>query len=260
MVESRGAIYVGVPGDEQYGSITCAVEVKHPSGRDLYAMSCQHVLSATLDPRAEEIRSGVRVSPVMSARPQVRVRHVASSSEYGGRVRADGKPSFDVQLARVMDREWLKGALTTLRLSESQPFIPDRSTLEYIGARNGFEILVPQNHPKYIATQRSSLAANFRVCKSETLAISYTFSGASISVRHWLLGELRVLGGVTTEPGDSGSAVIARDADNACVLVGMHIAGDVRTGLAYFIPAFQLFKPINYWNLPFGASMKPVNP
>lgn len=258
---SRTGVYVAAPGAEQYGSIACAVSYAHAGKTDLYAMSCQHVFSPTIAPDGVDLASGILVSPVMSPDPQKFVEEVATTSRYGGRMPTDGIGGFDVQLAKVTKRQWLKSSLAELRLSKSRPFARSEAEFNQLVAGQNLEILVPYNHPDFFETRTASLTALFQSFTSHTLSLPYSFTGGrSVPVHHWLLLELRVLE-APTRPGDSGCPVIARDRkDGSCILVGMLIAGDPSTSLSYAIPAWQLLERVNYPNLPFGASLKLVDP
>jgi hypothetical protein len=255
-------VFAGVPNDGEYGSITCAVSVRSALGTKTYVMSCQHVFSPDRDGNDTRIQSGSRVAPVVSRKdPQPELRNVATTAPYGGRLRVDGLPSFDVQLAEVSDTAWLGKALEDLPLSGSTPYVSSRSALDEVRGRN-FEILVPANHRCFIGRPRFSISAQFSAIVDESVDLDYDFyhPPRHADVHHLRLIQLTVLDPESTIRGDSGSPVIVRNVGGSYTLVGMHIAGTPGTKLTYAIPAWQLFDPAQYWNLPAGATLRPVNP
>ena len=77
---------------------------------------------------------------------------------------------------------------------------------------------------------------------------------------HRQLIEFNVLGAHRPLAGDSGCAVLLYLGDGTCRLVGLFIASADSEPLAYAIPAWHLFDATRYWNLPSGATLRPVNP
>jgi hypothetical protein len=267
--QSEGGIYADEPDFGEYGSVTVAVEVKSNDTSRLYLLSCQHVLSPQVEVGTGSMSAGAHVIPVVSSDPLLRGQPTASAGSVGrsvaigGEIRADGSPSFDVQFAAVTNRSWLKTALKDLNLSSQTPFVTSRSTLDQIALHNNFELLVPENHPRWLGKHRSPVIAAFSAYIPPSFGISYDAringNRRKILVHHWTLVELRVLGTSAPERGDSGSPVVAYFSDGTATLVGMHIAASDDDVHTYLIPAWQLFDRVNYWRLPAGASLRPLH-
>ena len=104
------------------------------------------------------------------------------------------------------------------------------------------------------------MQAELDLLTSTPLAIQYRLrfgaSNTTLNVYHRELIRMRVRGGKAPIEGDSGCPVVARREGNAFTLVGMFIAS--HEGDAYVIPAWDLFDPDQYWNLPDKAVIRPV--
>ena len=268
MSHSASAVYAHDGSIGEYGSATIALQIVGPVSAGEYLLSCQHVLSPEVPIDTGKMLSGIEVFPVTvptqnGPQPAPTSGPVARSVAYGGRIVDGALPSFDVQLAKILDRPWLKGALQDLTLSIKRPFVTDRAMLDRIAQDSNFEILVPPNHPHWIGKHRRPVVGALATYTNPSLGITYQarINGVTkeILVHHWMLAELRIIGTSMPEAGDSGSAVVASVEEDGVTLIGMHIAAHPTEPHSYLIPAWQLFDRANYWKLPQNAVVRPVN-
>jgi hypothetical protein len=124
------------------------------------------------------------------------------------------------------------------------------------------DLAVPSNHPDRPGVPRPRMLCEFSRWQDDTLSIPYPSWQGGQQVEcdafHEQLVELKVLGQDWPLGGDSGCALLIYRGDGTCTLAGMFIAG--ADDHAYAIPAWHLFRPARYWNLPAGARLRPVNP
>ena len=163
---------------------------------------------------------------------------------------------FDAQCAAVADSDWFDSAYAGWQLSATDPFLTSPAALDRLAPHTLFRILVPDNHPAAGGAARPPVLAQFRAMAGAETDIAYQVrrSGQRFEVplHH---AELIVLqlqaNGPPTLSGDSGSAVLAVQADGSNVFVGMHIAA--AQGLSFVLPAWQLFDPARWSTLPAGT-------
>jgi hypothetical protein len=220
-------------------------------------MSAHHVFSPFPDVDMRMPRSG---SPVSRLAPEGE-RPFATSSGWGGAMRADGQPSFDVQFAKVSDWTAAGAALSGLKLSADLPYAGSAAQVMVLGKTASFEILVPADNPGWQGPQRPAA----RAALDAILPDSYGFDCAvrengAVVERHLVfrrLVRMRLLASAgQLLPGDSGSAVVARRADGTHTLIGLFIASG--NDYAYAVPAWQLFDTSCYARLPSDGRIVPV--
>ncbi len=255
-------IDVHVPSFKDIGNVTCAAYLKSDGGEKLVALSCQHVLSP--------VRQLADTAPIEGAEILVNdgsAIGLGRSTGFGGRLRTDGLPSFDVQLGRVDDRTALAAALNGLNLTPGREILKSENEFNSIANSANFEILVsPHNRPSATdPLRRTPLRAAFlRYAPTDVQGIAYTFfdneNECELPVNHRRLIMFKLLNGGETIHGDSGSAIVVRNADGRQTLAGMHIAGGNERDYfySYVIPAWLLFNPYQYSRLPSGASLRPA--
>ena len=185
----------------------------------------------------------------------------AKSTLFGGRLRLDGQPSFDVQFADVSDWAVPKELFKGLILSAEVPYVEGVAELEQLG-RSAFEILVPPNNPNWPSNGhvRPAMLARFRMIMPTSFGLNYPVRVNGLVtielLNLWQLIRLAILGNNVVLGGDSGSAVVAMRSDGTYTLIGMLIAS--RDEFAYAIPAWQLFNPAYYAKLPKDSSILKV--
>jgi len=233
------------------GTLTCWVRIHSLSGGapQRLGLSAMHVLSPV--PRLPLPAEGAGFS-AMGAPPVVR----GSSLRWGGQMNLDTGQAFDAQCADVADSSWLDSAYAGWQLSATDPFLTSPAALDRLAPHTLFRILVPDNHPAAGGVARPPVLAQFRAMVGAETDIAYQVrrSGQRFEVplRHEELIVLQLqASGPPTLSGDSGSAVLAVQADGSNVLVGMHIAA--AQGLSFVLPAWQLFDPARWSVKPAGT-------
>jgi hypothetical protein len=253
------AVRVDDPDWPALGTLTCAVELNAGGAKQKLLMSARHVFN----PRPvleRNPRPGLKFGQIDPATQNALPPVVARSTNRGGILRDDDdEPSFDVQLADNVDWTTARRLLDHLRLSPSEPYVASPARLAELGASSTFAILVAPNHPAHPGVSRVS--AQF---KTLTLAhaIPYSVRKGDTPVDDEFIHfrrliQLEILGAAKVVKGDSGSPVAVRQDDGTWTLAGLFIGGG--NGLAYAIPAWQLFDADFYKNLPAGATLRPVN-
>jgi hypothetical protein len=233
------------------GTLTCWVRIHSLSGGapQRLGLSAMHVLSPV--PRLSLPAQGADFR-AFGAPPVVR----GSSLHWGGQMNLDTGQVFDAQCAAMADSAWLDSAYAGWQLSATDPFLTSPAAFDRLAPYTLFRILVPDNHPAAAGAVRPPVLAQFRAMVGAETDIAYQVrrSGQRFEVplHH---AELIVLqlqaNGPPTLSGDSGSAVLAVQADGSNVFVGMHIAA--AQGLSYVLPAWQLFDPARWSTLPAGT-------
>ena len=203
------------------GTITCAI--KRPLfPDDLFALSCRHVFSRSIDD-AEEASGNC---PVISETSE---SLIGKSTVVRGPL-LEGA-SFDAQLAKVQDMAALREALAGIRFDPKQPLLRGPGNME-----SGF----------WVATPRAGSDGNRLLIWADfhgfvmNKTFRYPMNGGHIQVAHEML-----IHAVVSEkliPGDSGSPAVRSKTGNR--LIGMYLGGDGKN--AFFIPAWQLIQPQNY--------------
>jgi hypothetical protein len=211
--------------DASGGTMTCVVQRPSDPGR-LYALSCRHVLSRSLD-ETPDIPSGCTVRCFTRDGPKV-----GRSDKARGTFLQAPLPSFDAQLVAVDDRGALRRLFVGLRFDPDDPVLAGPEEIP-----NGF----------WVATPRMDEAGERRLVWIEFIdwprdrPMPYRIDGETLAVSHTLVIHGRAVDDVL-KPGDSGSpAILVRGGRK---LIGMYLGGDGTN--AYFIPAWQLFMPGNY--------------
>ena len=240
-------------GASYFGTATWGITI----GAGSYLMSAQHVFSPVPEVAIDSLTPGASIS-LLGANSIF-----AKSTLFGGRLRLDGQPSFDVQLADVSDWSIPKELFKGLVLSKDVPYVNGVAELEQIGG-SGFEILVPPNNPNWPANGRvrPPMFARFRMIMPTSFGLNYPVRVNGLAMirmlNFWQLIRLAILDNNEVLGGDSGSAVVAMRSEGTYTLVGMLIAS--RDAVAYAIPAWQLFNPAYYAKLPKDSSTLKVIP
>lgn len=234
------------------GAIACAVRVDKPTGADWLALSALHVL--TPFPSIDGGAAGG--AEILSLGDSV---DVGASTPWSGQLRSSGD-SFDAQLARV-NRNWFNTVFAGYKLAK-QPCLRSRADLDQVAPYSRFLVLAPANHAMHIDTPRLAIGGQFDTYVNADQAIEYGLSSDGVTytglVRHAELFTIAAgSGSPVSEPGDSGSAVVAFR-DGEMVLAGMLIAGPAPgSGLdrMFVLPAWQLFDVASWkGGLPPGAT------
>lgn len=250
---NSSGVEVDAPLATSDGAVTCGVYLRIGTQPRPAVLSCQHVLTPVVpisDPRpkpASMLYAGSIASGALLGR----------TTQWGGQLRADGAPSFDVQLSTIENANAMAAALSPLRLSPTKPHIASLNELLSAGPNATFGLLVPK---------RAAVTTMFHSYLANVQGIPYPFMAADgtireVPVHHRLLLVFRILGGDVTSYGDSGAPMVCRAPSNdGHSLIGMHIAGDVTASGAYsyVIPAWLLFLSNQYSSLPFNAVLAPI--
>lgn len=267
-IKPRGdsILWTQQPGFLEIGSLACVVEVRSGAQRERFAISALHVFSPLprIDP--PELTDGRAFLPLSAAGAALPAPLVASTIDFGGALRdsSSGMPSFDVQLARIQSLASVRTALADMPLSAQQPFITDEAMFERLASQNFFDLVVPDNHPHRTKTPRPRMVCEFSRWLDRAQTIPYSARRGNTAVTcnafHTQLVEMQVRGVHQPLHGDSGCALVVYLGDGSCSLAGLFIASHDALPLAYAIPAWHLFDPSAYFNLPAGARLRPVNP
>lgn len=251
--QSAGCISVADPDPvcNLPGTLTCWVSIHNQAGgaQQRVALSAMHVLSPV--PLSASPAHGAEFS-ALGGSSVVR----GTTLRWGGRMDPSTGQAFDAQCAAVAGSAWLDGAYAGWQLSAADPFLTSPAALDRLAPHTVFRILVADNHPAAGGTARPPVLAQFRAMVGPETDIDYQVRRDGhrfeVPLHH---AELIVLqlqpDAAPTLSGDSGSAVLALNADGTVVLVGMHIAGG--KGLSFVLPAWQLFDPARWCALPAGT-------
>ena len=245
-----------VPAFRLPGTIACGVRAEGavPAVPAL-GLSAMHVLSPVA---ADPLPASGAAFTAVGGGDAVRGR----SAPWGGAIDADSGRGFDAQLAQIDDARWFNDAYRGWKLSRARPYVVARDAFDELAATRRFLILAPDNHPLAAGVPREPMLAQFTAMAHEELPLEYQVrrGGAlhKVLIRHPELIRLRVLDDCPLPlRGDSGSAVLSWWPDDSVVFVGLFIASGDGPGLdrvAYAIPSWQLFDPLNWRRLPPGTS------
>jgi hypothetical protein len=237
------------------GTLTCGVRLQGAAAAEShFVLSAMHVLSPV--PRQTDARGGADFAALLP--PQV-VRGV--SARWGGHLDGNSGDGFDAQLAVLTNRAWFNAALAPLRLSTRMSFVPAPDLFDELAPRTSFRIVVHDGQPNAAPGPRAEVRAQFSKVVGREWVIFYDMrignNAAPAGIVH---PELLLLSVHPDCPppasGDSGSAVVCDNDDGSVTLVGMYIArgpqGAERD--AYVLPAWQLFDPANWRQLPAGTT------
>lgn len=259
------ALHVDDQNNPEFGMPTCAVAVGAEGFQERYILGARHVLSPRPDLDADVIASGVDVAALDGATLGTEASPFGTTSSFGGELRSDGEPSFDVQFVHCINWPRARKLLKTLKLAPTAYINSPAALFELPGL---LEILVPENHPDWVQAGlvRPVMQARLRTIMPSSYGFDHdVISAGQLTTVHlvfWrlLCLELVDLDSDTVRHGDSGSAVVARGADGRCTLVGMLMASN--DAFVYAIPAWQLFDSSYYWNLPVAhpVAITPVDP
>lgn len=259
-------VWTQQPGFLDIGSLACVVEVRRGAQRERFALSALHVFSPRprIDP--PELSDKRAFLPLSAAGAPLATPLVARTIDFGGALRdsSSGLPSFDVQLARIESPAHVRAALADMPLSAQQPFITDEAMFERLASKNFFDLVVPDNHPHRSQTPRTRMVCEFSRWLDRAQTIPYDARRGDTAVTcnafHTQLVEMQIRGVHQPLHGDSGCALVVYLGDGTCSLAGLFIASHDALPFAYAIPAWRLFDPSAYFNLPDGARLAPVNP
>lgn len=241
------------------GTLTCGMQVQGSATPPL-ALSAMHVLSP-VPPQSTPVDQ----TTFSDARDGPATRGTATA--WGGHLDRGNGTAFDAQLARVGDAAWFNAAFAGWKLSPAMPYVSAPDVFDTLARDRSFRILVADNHPD-IGSARALVAAQFTAYVGPAFTIAYEFwvaGGLSrVALRHAELLLLTV--DPASEPpisGDSGSAVLCTGLDGQTTLAGMYIAcgKNDAAGIrqAYLLPAWQLFDPSLWSDLPAGTvSLRPT--
>lgn len=234
------------------GSMTWAVSM----GGKRYGIAPIHVLSPWPDLDGVGRRSGAEAS--LQQQDNLDINNpMTRSTAYGGRLVAGAAKSFDAQLADITQPAAFTALFGGLQLAPNRPWIQTEMELDALLADGrSLEIFAPADNGKRPKISTLPLQA-VRSLVEQELSLGYDFAdGKRRDIIHTVL-ELQVRFGDRTYPGDSGSPVLLRDANDQFSLVGMHIAGDGTKGTAYVVPVWRLMDPQSYASV--GGSL-PAGP
>ena len=267
-VRPRGASmgWTDEPDFPETGTLACVLEVSEGGQRLRFALSALHVFSPQphIDPPAAS--NGRAFLPLSASGAPLHAPPIVSTVEFGGALRdsSSGLPSFDVQLARIESPARVRAALADMPLSRQQPFITDEAMFERLASQHFFDLVVPENHPDRPQTPRPRMVCEFSRWLNRAQTIPYNARRGTTRVvcnaLHTQLVEMKIRGPNQPLPGDSGCALVVYLGDGTCTLAGLFIASHDKLPFAYAIPAWHLFDPSAYFDLPDGASLRPVNP
>ena len=243
------------------GTAACAVQIgAGPSAMKLL-LSAHHVFSPFPDVSAGTPQSGLPIRQLGAANNTTAPQAFATSSRWGGAMRADGQPSFDAQFAKVSDWDSARDTVSALMLSTDSPYAGSAAQVMALGKADAFEILVPPNNPEWHGPQRLPTRAALDAVLSDSYGFDCdvrengAFVQRHLTFQRLIRMQLLASSGALLS-GDSGAAVVARRTDGAHTLIGLFIAsGD---DFAYAIPAWQLFDKSYYARLPGDGPIVPV--
>lgn len=243
------------------GAAACAVELGTDTGAKKLLLSAHHVFSHTPDVTMRTPQPDWQITP-LSLTVSPAPLPFATSTKWGGEMRADGQPSFDVQLAEVTDWNIARLALPELKLSATEPYAGSVGKVMALAQVSAFEILVPIDNPNLQGLSRLPTELDFDMVLSDAYGFDCLVLENGLRVwRHLTFQRLVRMkpkpGSGVLLPGDSGSVVVARGADGSHTLIGLFIASG--SEFAYAIPAWQLFDASYYARLPSGRPLLPIS-
>ena len=206
-----------------WGSVSCAV--KRNGDPDVFVLSARHVFSLS----KETPTPGISNTEVRYANPTGTI--IARGTNIRGPLRSrDQGPSFDAQLARIIDLNGLRNLLNGVQYSATARNVEDIPEEYWIITSRVRKDDI--NRPVRLPARKRGFLFDFK--------LDYEQKDVRDTI-HTMLIESALLGDDTTE-GDSGSPVVSRLTGG--MLLGMHIAGG--PGVSCMIPAWQLFQSSNY--------------
>jgi hypothetical protein len=256
---ASATLAIGSGGLSATGAAAFAVQVGDGAQAVKLLLSAHHVFSSFPNVQTGIPRSGLQISRLGPTGGVAQA--FAVSASWGGKMRADGEPSFDVQMARVSNWSAARAVLADLRLSSTQPYAGSPGQVIALGEASRFHILVPPDNPEWQGSSRGPTRVKFDMVLSDSYGFNFDVSEeGGIASRHLTFHRLvrmeRIAGGGALLGGDSGSAVVAVRSDGTHTLIGLFIAaGDE---FAYCIPAWQLFDRRYYARLPGDGRIFPV--
>lgn len=213
------------------GTLTCVVRIENPNRKldtQLYVMSCLHVLGM-----AQEFY------PNFGSHNKVFLengkRFIGKLSKHCGYIRDKTLHSFDAALAEVDEESALKDAMPKPRPSE---ILREKEINK-----------IPDDYDIWTSSNGIIPARKDLVWEGTDIAIPYEDSSGLENLTIW--HRIIISSFANTAPGDSGSPVVTKDGET---LLGMHIAGG--GGMAFMIPAFELFNAGNYYGLDTKSKLK----
>jgi hypothetical protein len=201
------------------GSLCALVKINGNANRSIYGLTCQHVASLSADQPGLQPSAGATAwSEPVNATPQSLLGTAAFLTEFGTTDSVDEcldgaliqlTPGCDALQSEYWPPRW--GSAVSDQLSMMSQWSK--------GAK-----LYSRNHTQGVAVSPPSLVPQVPVqYKGQTACIT-------------LAAEYELSGGVPTQPGDSGSAIVS----NTNQLLAMHFAGVDGTPSGYAIPIYLL--------------------
>lgn len=263
LAHGHGATWTEPPDRPwEIGAIACAVQLTHDNGTETCLLSAQHVFTPTADVASGTLESGLPVRPLDDLGHSLALPMLAVTLAWGGILRAAQNPhppSFDVQLARLVDVASARQIVGAPTLNAAEPWVPSLQRLLQLNAQHWLQLVVPQNHPD--GCGRAPMKAQLDSVLPLPFAINYFVRRGSQPGTAWVYHEgllkLQIEGPLCPLAGDSGSAVVVTHDDGSATLVGLYIGGN--QSAAYVIPAWQLFDARLYHALPAGARLQPIS-
>ncbi len=263
VARGHGATWTDPPGRPwEIGAIACAIELAHDDGVETCLLSAQHVFTPSADVDAGTLEGGLPVRPLDDLGHSLAQPTLAVTLVWGGILRGEQDPhppSFDVQVARLVDVASARQIIGTPTLNTAEPWVTSLQRLLQLNAQHWLNLIVPQNHPD--GCGRAPMKAQLDCVLPLPFAIQYRVRRGSQPSSAWIYHEgllkLQVEGPLCPLGGDSGSAVVVAHDDGSATLVGLYIGGN--QAAAYVIPAWQLFDARLYHALPAGAQLQPIS-
>lgn len=233
------------------GSFACLVRLSEPGGVRDCLLSAQHVFSPSPDGDTGAVFGGLEVKEFVTGST------LARTLEVGGLIDGDEastQPSFDVQLAEILDPAAVARLAALGRFDPVHPWVRSVEELLILDRDHWFELLSPREGV-------GSIRVTVSVTPHLPVPLPYELAGTPRNVVRTLyqteLIGFEAIDAQGSRPGDSGSPIVLVGADGRMTLVAMHIAGD--DGLAWAIPAWRLFDLSNWLPLPAGATLAPMD-
>jgi len=249
-------LQIGDSPSPSRGSAACAVQLGSGQSAIKLLLSAHHVFSDTPDVTTGAPQAGWPIRPLAS--PQT--SPFAKSSRWGGAMRADGQPSFDVQFAQVSDWDVARKVVSALRLSSDEPYAGSVGQVMALAMNGAFQVLTPPDNPRWQEATRAAANVKFELVLPDSYGFDYTVRENDQLVERHLTFQRLIRLKIETDgsllKGDSGSAVVAIRADGSHTLIGLFIASGDEFG--YAVPAWQLFDTDYYARLPGDGPLLPV--
>lgn len=233
------------------GSFACLVRLSEPGGARDCLLSAQHVFSPSPDGNSGTVFGGLRVNE--SATEAV----LARTLDVGGLINGDQnsmRPSFDVQLAEILDAPAVARLAALGRFDPDHPWVRSIEELLILDRDHWFELLSPREG---IGAIRLTVSTTPHLA----VPLPYELAGSPRNVvrtvyQDALIG-FQAIDDQGSQPGDSGSPVVVMRGDGRMTLAAMHVAG--ADGLAWAIPAWRLFDLSLWGPLPAGSTLTPMD-